>query len=103
MFTIEVQNFYTRCGVREKGKEFHDTILNLIPKEEKNIRFDFKGVQFVSSSFLDESIFTLLDNFNVSIYVRNTGIEEKASHLLSWRKMKYQFDKKGGILRFSAF
>lgn len=87
MVKIKVSDHFQRCGVREKGKKFYQQVLELVPKGEKNIQFDFKEVTFVSASFLEESIFRLIDDYNVSILDRSEALERKAERIIDWKKL----------------
>lgn len=99
MITINVRDYFRRCGVREKGKEFYRKVLEDVPEGENDIRLDFKGVTFVSASFLEESIFRLIDNYNVSIVERSKSIEEKAERIIDWKKLNVRLTHEKNILR----
>lgn len=103
MTTIKVADYYTRCGVRAKGKEFLSKIKASIPEEEKEIQFDFVEVTFVSASFLEESIFKLLDDYQVSVYERASDIHTKAKRIISWNKLHVTIKHEGESLRFLSF
>jgi len=99
MIAIKVRDYFQRCGVREKGKEFYRKVLEDVPEEESDIQFDFEGVTFVSAYFLEESIFRLIDNYNVSIVERTRSIEEKAERIIDWKKLNVRLTHEKNILR----
>ena len=100
MITIKVADYYTRCGVRSKGREFYQKILTLLDASKGDICFDFKGVTYVSASFLDESIFNLLDDYNVSIVERANSIANTVAKIIDWRDLDVRLTSSGGILTF---
>lgn len=102
MITIKVSDYYIRCGVRAKGKEFYKRLLGILPEGEKDLRFDFKGVTFVSSSFLEESIFRLVEDYNISIVERARLIERKAERIISWKNLNVEITHERDILTFRA-
>lgn len=102
MVTIKVAEYHTRCGVRSKGREFYNLIIKFIPDNEDEIRFDFDGVTFVSASFLEESVFKLLDNHTVSIVERLSGLKTKAKNIIEWNKLKVNLIERDNILVFST-
>lgn len=99
MIKIKVSDYFQRCGVREKGKEFYRKVLEDVPEGESAIQFDFEGVTFVSASFLEESIFRLVGNYNVSIIERTRSIEEKAERIIDWKKLNVRLTHQKNILR----
>lgn len=103
MFTVHVNDYYNRCGLRDKGKEFYNILIDKIPEGEKCILFDFKGVSYVSSSFLDESIFKLLTNYNIRIKKRkDKQLERSVKRIINWNKLDIIVqDSSNDILIFS--
>ena len=103
MFKVCVKDYYNRCGLRDKGKEFYNLLLDIIPEGEKCILFDFKNVTYVSSSFLDESLFKLLNNYDIAIKKRrDIQLEKKVKRIIDWHKLdNHVKDSSNNILIFS--
>lgn len=103
MITIQVKQYFQRCGVREKGREFYGIVKNIIPEGENNVQFDFKNVTYVSASFLEESIFRFLKDYNVSIIERSKALERKAERIIHWKNLNVQLSHEKNLLRFTAY
>jgi hypothetical protein len=91
MKTIRVKDFCRSCVTRGKGREFYNYLRSL---NENEFEFDFSDTEYISSSFLDETVWRLAEeNFRITILDPDNIIEKKLNRLSRWTKSRIRIRK----------
>ncbi|OGB62525.1 MAG: hypothetical protein A2Y94_07480 [Caldithrix sp. RBG_13_44_9] len=100
MKKIQVKDFCQHCMTREKGKKLYQYIISL---KDKMIEFDFSDIEYVSSSFLDETVWKLVEeNFIIKIADPDMVIEKKLHKLNKWTRSNFQINKHDRYLELAG-
>lgn len=99
MAKIKVKDFCVHCMTREKGKKFYKQ-LSQDPADV--FEFDFADVEYVSTSFLDESVWKLAsENKKVIINDPKNILEEKLNLIREWTKQPISIRRNDNFLELA--
>jgi len=83
MKKVYVKDFCNHCMTRSKGKKFYEYLHNLNTQE---IEIDFSGIEYVSASFLDESVWRLAEEYyKIIIHDPDKVIKNKLEKIKTWK------------------
>ncbi len=91
MKKVYVKDFCIHCMTRSKGKKFYEYLRVL---NTDRIEIDFSEVEYVSASFLDESVWKLAEeNYHIIIHDPEHVIKNKLEKIKKWTQSNIQISK----------
>jgi len=82
--TLKVAEFSTMCATRPKGRAFYPLLLQCARDAEGEFAVSFEGVEFVTPSFLDETVAKLVaETPSVVHAIQIDGLREFPAHELA--------------------
>lgn len=100
MKTIKVKDFCIHCMSREKGRQLYQ---ELAGSSSTEFNFDFSGVEYVSSSFLDETVWKLAEeNFKITVFDPDKVIEPKLHKINRWTGSNIHIIRKDRFLELAT-
>ena len=97
---ILIKDFVKSCLTRNRGK---DLFCKLIVLDENEYFLDFTDIQHVSTSFLDESVWKLVEMDKiVKIYDPNEVVLKQLNLIKKWKQPEFKILEKTPYIEFAA-
>lgn len=81
----------SNCYSNDDGEKIAKTIRQNLDKKE-SVRISFRGVDVVSSSFINSSLITLLDDYTIDYIKSKVSFSETTKHINNLIKNRFLFE-----------
>ena len=97
---IKVNDYVKSCLTRNRGKDF---FCKLSVLDANEYYLDFSNIQHVSTSFLDESVWKLVEmGKTVTIYDPNEVVLRQLKLIEKWKNPNFTILEKKPLIEFAA-
>ncbi|MBN2425037.1 MAG: DUF4325 domain-containing protein [Calditrichaceae bacterium] len=97
---VLIKDYVKSCLTRNRGK---DLLCKLIVSDENEYFLDFSDIQHVSTSFLDESVWKLVEMGKiVKIYDPDEVVLQQLNLIKKWRQPAFKILEKTPYIEFAA-